>query len=466
MSRFLDRVIEAFKNISAFRALYRLPGIASAYHYILAFLGALFYGFPSRRMVVIGVTGTKGKTTTCNLIAQILNRAGHTTGMVTTVNIRIGDKEFPNTTRQTMLGRFELQRLLKQMADAGCTHAVIETSSEGILQYRHRFIDYRVAVFLNLMPEHLDRHGGPENYRKAKLKLFEQVARRKDGIGVYNLDDENAEFFLAPRIPQQYGYTLPGDDSPRPSFSPPPSPPSPVSPSFFHRFSTLKRFPITNVMLENRGARFVFDNERFETSLIGTFNVYNAAAAITIALALGVPEEKIKLALKNARAPRGRMEIVGSGQPFTVVIDYAYDPNGLEAALKAARVFKPRRTILMTGIAAGHRDRWQRKAMGKIADQYADIVVVTTDDPYDEDPNAIIDEVASGALENSKRALNKNLFKIADRREAIRTALSLAARGDLVLFAGKGGETAMKVAGGNKIPWDERKIVEEELGKL
>ncbi len=146
--------------------------IQPAYHFSLAYLAALFYAFPSSKMTVIGVTGTKGKTTTCNLIAQILNSAGYKTGMATTVNFRIGEKEWLNETKQTMLGRFQLQKLLARMAREGCKYAVIETSSEGILQYRHRFIDYDVAIFTNLSPEHLERHGGFENYRRAKVKLF------------------------------------------------------------------------------------------------------------------------------------------------------------------------------------------------------------------------------------------------------------------------------------------------------
>ena len=151
----------------------------------MAFIAALFYGFPSRKMKVIGVTGTKGKTTTCNLIAQILNFSGHKTGMATTVNFRIGDYEWKNESKQTMLGRFQLQKLLRQMVKENCEYAVIETSSEGILQYRHCFIDYNIAVFTNLSPEHIERHGGFENYRSAKVKLFEKVAKKENSIGIY-----------------------------------------------------------------------------------------------------------------------------------------------------------------------------------------------------------------------------------------------------------------------------------------
>ena len=182
--------------------------IFSLYHWKMAFLGALFYGFPSRKLIVIGVTGTKGKTTTCNLIAQILQGAELKTGMATTVNFRIGEKEWINEYKQTMLGRFKLQKLLRRMVNEGCKYAVIETSSEGILQHRHRFIDYSIAVFTNLSPEHIERHGSFENYREAKLELFKKVARKKNGIGIYNLDDENAEYFLQAPIKNKIGYSI------------------------------------------------------------------------------------------------------------------------------------------------------------------------------------------------------------------------------------------------------------------
>jgi len=187
------------------KRLYRL--IQPIYHFSLAYLAAFFYGFPSEKMTVIGVIGTKGKTTTCNLIAQIFNSAEFKTGMATTVNFRIGNKEWKNETKQTMLGRFQLQKLLYQMQKEECKYAVVETSSEGILQYRHKFIDYDAAVFTNLSPEHIERHGNFENYRAAKIKLFEKVAHKKTGIGIYNLDDENVEFFLEPKLWQKYGYT-------------------------------------------------------------------------------------------------------------------------------------------------------------------------------------------------------------------------------------------------------------------
>ena len=419
--------------------------ISKPYHFSLAFFAALFYSFPSRKMTVIGVTGTKGKTTTCNLIADILRGAGFKTGLATTVNFRIGDKEWVNETKQTMLGRLALQKLLRQMAKSGCKYAVIETSSEGILQYRQRFIDYRVAVFTNLSPEHIERHGGFENYRAAKVKLFKQVAKRKNGVGIYNLDDDNVGYFLQPPIHTQYGYTLKNLNT--------------------SRFPQGKQFKVENVSLRADGAKFSFDGDKCETRLIGEFNVYNAAAAISVARALDIPYDAIRRAIKSASAPPGRMEAVPTKKPFKVFVDYSYEPKGLEEALKAVKLFKPKRILVLIGSAGGGRDRWRRPVMGEIADRYADIILVTTDDPYDENPDAIIDEITPGVLKNKKRVLGENVFRIADRRQAIEKAIGLAKQGDVVLLAGKGGEAWMNVRDGKKIPWDEKKIAEEVLNK-
>ena len=436
MSFFLD----FFRNI---------PFVSKSYHFSLAFLSALFYGFPSRKMTVIGVTGTKGKTTTCNLIADILAGAGHKIGLATTVNFRIGDKAWVNDTKQTMLGRFALQRILKQMADAGCRYAVIETSSEGILQYRHRFIDYNVVVFTNLSPEHIERHGGFENYRAAKVKLFELVAKRNGSIGIYNLDDESVGYFLKSPIQNKYGF---GNLS---KFN--------FDREWEARFVGGKRFPISNIMLTGELSKLNFDRESYEINLLGEFNVQNAVAAICTALAVGIPVEAIRKALKSASAPPGRMEEVPNQKGFRIFIDYSYEPKGLEEALKAVQLFKPKRILVLIGSAGGGRDRWRRPVMGEVADKYADIVIVTTDDPYDEDPDAIIDDIMPGLLKNKARVLGKNVFRIADRRRAIEKTIGLARNGDVILFAGKGGETLMGVAKGKKIPWNEREIVEETL---
>jgi UDP-N-acetylmuramyl-tripeptide synthetase len=431
MKRFIQKLIPSF--------------LMSWYHLGLAFLGALFYGFPSSKLIVIGVTGTKGKTSTCNLIAEVLNQCGFKTGMATTVNFRIGDKEWVNETKQTMLGRFKLQKLLKRMVKERCKYAVVETSSEGILQHRHRFIDYKIAVFTNLSPEHIERHKGFENYRAAKVKLFKKIAQGKDEIAIINLDDENAEHFLEVPVKEKYGYCIDCD-------------------SFGYRSAMLKnKFRITDVELSVQGAKFKFNGEMFETRLLGEGNIYNAGAAICVALSQGINVDKIKKALVGAKPISGRMEVIDAGQNFTAIVDYSYEPKSLASALKAIKIFNPQKIFVVVGATGGGRDKWRRPVMGEIADKYADIVIVTTDDPYDEKPKDISDAVLSGVLRNKNRALKENVFEIIDRRQAIKKAIEMAEPGDAILFAGKGGERWMNLAKGKKIPWDESEIVREEI---
>jgi UDP-N-acetylmuramoyl-L-alanyl-D-glutamate--2,6-diaminopimelate ligase len=409
--------------------------VFSLYHWKLAWLGALIYGFPSRKLIVIGVTGTKGKTTTCNLIAQILNGAGLKTGLATTVNFRIGEREWVNEYKQTMLGRFKLQKLLRQMVDEGCKYAVIETSSEGILQYRHKGINYSVAVFTNLSPEHIERHGSFANYRAAKLKLCEVVSKNARGIGVYNLDDQNVDYFLKCDIRNKYGYGT------------------------HNKYQLLNFNKISGINLSPNRTEFSLNNEKFQMPLVGEFNIYNAAAAICVAQSQGIGTDKIKEILKNAKPTPGRLEVIKAGQPFTVVVDYAHEPASLEAAYKAIKVFNPKKIIALLGAQGGGRDKSKRPELGRIAGQYADKIIVTNEDPYDENPSEIINDVAAGVK-------NKDVIKIIQRREAIRKALSLAEAGDTVILTGKGGEVWMCIENSKKIPWNERKIVEEELANL
>jgi len=460
--------------------------VFNLYHWKLAFLGALIYGFPSRKLIVIGVTGTKGKTTTCNLIAQILNGAELKTGMATTVNFRIGEDEWINESKMTMLGRFGLQKLLRQMVAKGCKYAVIETSSEGILQHRHRFIDYSIAVFTNLSPEHIERHGSFEKYREAKLRLFKAVAKKKEGVGVYNLDDENVDYFLAVGVRNKVGYfAYPSTASRYAGLRSGNNDESllPEQASETSASKAMQKFQISNIKLSANKTGFDFNGIHFEMPLIGEFNVYNAAAAICVAQSQGIEMEKVKEILAHVKPTPGRLEVVNGGQPFTVIVDYAHEPASLEAAYKAIKVFNPKKIIAVLGAQGGGRDKRKRPELGRIAEEYADVIVLTNEDPYDENPEQIIEDVAAGvkslhhagldpasSLDSGLRRNDNHgepeIFKILDRREAIKKALSLAEAGDVVILTGKGGEVWMCVENGKKIPWNERKIIEEELAKL
>jgi UDP-N-acetylmuramoyl-L-alanyl-D-glutamate--2,6-diaminopimelate ligase len=445
----MERVLRIIKKIIP-QPIFKF--FQPVYHWILSFLGAFFYGFPSKKLIVIGVTGTKGKTTTCNLIAQILNSSGLKTGMATTVNFMIGEKEWINASKQTMLGRFQLQKLLRKMVKSNCRYAVIETSSEGILQYRHRFIDYKIAVFTNLSPEHIERHGSFENYRQAKLKLFEQVAKKPNSIGVYNLDDENVGYFLKPKIARQCVYTL----------------------KLKKTIGEIQNlYQVSKVKSTIQGTSFLLNNEQYTMPLVGEFNVYNAAAAICVALSQGVWPSKIKKALFKVKAPAGRFEVIESSRGFTVVIDYAHEPASLEAVYKTVSSIKHQvsrnkkaKTICLLGAQGGGRDKWKRPEMGKIAAKYCDKIILTNEDPYDESPLKIINDIKKGIRTNQRNRHKSVVYKIIDRRKAIKVALSLAKKGDVVILTGKGGEVWMCMEKSKKIPWDEKKIVKEELEKL
>jgi len=437
----LEKILRFFEKYLIPKFLYRR--LQPVYHFLLAWLGNLLYGAPSKKLFVIGVTGTKGKTTTADLIAQILNGAGMKTGKITSVFFGIGEKEWKNDTKHAMPGRFKIQSLLSRMVRRGCKYAVVETSSEGILQYRHRFIDYKAAVFTNLSPEHIERHGGFENYRAAKLKLFEKVAKKKDGVGFFNLDDENVEYFLKPGIKNKIGYGI----------------------KFLNPKSELQtKYQISNVQLSPRGTDFELNGEKFVIPLIGEFNVYNAAAAISFALSQKIPIEKIREILKNAKPIAGRFERIEKGQDFEVIVDYAHEPASLEAAYKAVKLFRPNKIIGLLGAQGGGRDKWKRAAMAKIAEKYCDEIILTNEDPYDENPASILADMEAGfsTMTNDKSPMT-NFYKIIDRKEAIQKAISLAGKGDAVILTGKGGEVWMCVEGGKKIPWDEKKIVEEIL---
>ncbi|MAF79941.1 hypothetical protein CL629_02590 [bacterium] len=449
----MDNLLAFLKKlvpVSIFRVL------QGPYHYGLGFLAHVWYGMPSKKMYVIGVTGTKGKTTTVHLIASLFEELSleKNVGMTSSVQFRVGGEggrsERVNDTKQGMPGRFQLQKLLKEMKSNGCKYAVIETTSEGMLQYRHRFIDYNMAVFTNLSPEHIERHGGFEGYRDTKVKLFQQVARKKDGVGVYNLDDENVEYFLKPKVSKKIGFLLNEakglDDK--------------IQISKIKLGKNISEFDVNPV--EPRSGHGA-GGTHFKIPLIGEFNVYNAAGAIAAVSALGFSLDKLQSASAALRSVEGRLEIVQK-EPFTVIVDYAHEPKSLEELYKAAEIFKKDggKLIGLLGSQGGGRDRWKRAEMGKIAARYCGEIVLSNEDPYDEDPMKIIEDVEKGVLMEDK-GRRSAVYKILDRREGIQKAISLANNGDVVVFSAKGGEVWMVVGGGKKIPWDERKVVEEAL---
>ncbi|MFA5134201.1 MAG: UDP-N-acetylmuramoyl-L-alanyl-D-glutamate--2,6-diaminopimelate ligase [Patescibacteria group bacterium] len=412
------------------------------YHWSLARLGALLYRHPSRKLVVIGVTGTKGKSTTAAMAAAVLEGAGKSVGLISTIKFKVAKKEWPNETKQTMPGRFRLQQLLSRMVSAGCTYAVIETSSEGVAQYRHLGIDYDVAVFTNLSPEHIEAHGSYEQYRHAKLMLFRGLQgsyRKSVGGGqvqkkiIVNADDEEAERFLSCSSDEEWAYGLKSRVT-----------------------STPNAVRATGIAESAAGVSFEAAGRLFNLHLLGEFNVYNALAALTVGLSQGVSAEVCKRALENIPMLPGRLEEIKNNRGFRVFVDYAHEPASLEAAYRTLRRLDPSRMISVLGSQGGGRDKAKRPLLGRLASQYTDFVIVTNEDPYDEDPQRIIDDVMAGALDAGKEP-DRNCWSVLDRRAALEKAVSLARAGDIVIVTGKGSETVMAVAGGRKVPWDDRK---------
>ena len=418
------------------------------YHWCLAKFGAFIYRHPSRQLIVIGVTGTKGKSTTVNLIAKLLSGAGHKVGLVSTINFQVADEEWANTTKQTMPGRFRLQELLSQMVKAGCRYAIVETSSEGIAQHRQIGIDYDLAVFTNLTPEHIESHGSFEKYRQAKMRLFESLYRSErkvingqpvKKVIIANHDDQSAEYFLACAADYKYTYglALPGAI-----------------------LNSDQQVVAREVASTSTGITFYIDSLKFHLKLLGEFNAYNALAAVCVGFSQGLDINVMKRCLEKVSGLPGRMEEIQNTKGIRIFVDYAHEPASLEAVYKTLRSFNPGKIISVLGSQGGGRDKAKRPILGQLAANYTDLVIVTNEDPYDEDPEKIIDDVINGATAAQSRP---PVEKIIDRREAIKTALALAEKGDILIITGKGSETVMAVADDKKILWDDRKVVRELL---
>jgi UDP-N-acetylmuramoyl-L-alanyl-D-glutamate--2,6-diaminopimelate ligase len=401
------------------------------YHYLLAFAGALLYRFPSRELTVIGITGTKGKTTTAELLTSILERAGYKTALAGTLRFKIADESRPNRHKMTMPGRFFLAQFLRQAVSAGCDYAVVEMTSEGAAQYRHTFIDLDALIFLNLAPEHIESHGSYEAYVKAKLSIAERLATsiKPRKVLIANAEDAETPHFLALAE-------------------------TPNAPSRFETctFSPEEARPYT---ADEKGNRFTFRQTLIISPLPGKFNLYNLLAAATAAEAIGIHVEDIKAGLEACRGVPGRAERIEAGQDFRAIIDYAHTPDSLEAIYGAFDAPK----ICVLGSTGGGRDTWKRPVMGGIADTQCKHIILTNEDPYDEDPEKIVREIAAGISRTPYET-------IMSRREAIARAVSLASTGDVVIITGKGTDPYIMGPVGTKEPWSDAEVTREELAKL
>jgi len=397
----------------------------AVYHFWLAFLAALFYGFPSRRLIVVGVTGTKGKSSTLEYLNAIYEAAGWQTALLGTIRMKIAASTKPNRKRMTMPGRFGIQRFLKEAADAGCRIAFIEMTSEGARQYRHRFIQLDALLFINLAPEHIESHGSLAAYSDAKFELGKHLARssKKMRYMVANADDAQSGRYFTLNVEHILPYSLQGAQP---------------------------------WEAGEDGGYFTFEGTRVDVRLPGAFSLMNALSAVTLARAMGIPMNAIVAGIGGLKHIPGRAEDIQEGQAFTVVVDYAHTPDSLKAIYDA---YPSRRKICILGSTGGGRDTWKRPVMGRIAEESCEYVILTNEDPYDEAPESIVAMIASGMKEKKPEI-------IMDRRKAINRALSLARASDVVLITGKGTDPTMQGPRGTSIVWSDSQVTREEIRNI
>jgi UDP-N-acetylmuramoyl-L-alanyl-D-glutamate--2,6-diaminopimelate ligase len=398
--------------------------LLSSYHFLLAHFGSILYGHPSRKLLVIAVTGTKGKSSTTEMLNAILEESGRKTALLNSIRIKVGADSEANTMRMSMPGRFFIQKFLARAVRAKCDAAILEMTSEGARQYRHRAIELDALVFTNLAPEHIESHGSYEAYADAKFEIGKQLARsgKRPRIVAANEDDTESSRYLALPVEKTLAVSL-----------------SRQQPWFANE----------------RGGYFTFDGAKIAVRLPGEFSLKNALEAATVARAIGIDAETIVRAIGKLDRIPGRAERVDAGQDFAVVVDYAHTPDSLEALYDA---YGHVRKICVMGATGGGRDTWKRPVMGALADTRCDVVILTNEDPYDEDPRAIVEALASG--------MKRTPEIVMDRRDAIRRGISLARAGDAVLITGKGTDPCICGPRGSKVPWSDAGIAREELGKL
>lgn len=417
----VNRIVRALKKIIPETVVRPLRPL---YHRSLACVMAFSYGFPARKLTVIGVTGTKGKSTTAEMLFAILRAAGHRTALISTIRFAIEDESESNRYKMTLQGRGFAQAFMRRALKAGCTHLVIEITSESVLQYRNWFLNLDGLIVTNIQKEHIESHGSFEKYISAKQAIVDTLTQssKQHKILVTNENIPETRVFLSSKVSRTVG------------------------------FSTHE---LQHLSTTEHGSNFIYNDTHFSLPLSGNFNAANALAAIKFCEALGIPLQTISNALATLPVVHGRVEHIEAGQKFLAIVDYAHTPDSLQALYDA---FPKQRKICVLGNTGGGRDTWKRPIMGRIADEECEKVILTDEDPYDEDPRAIADAMAKG--------MKRVPEIIMDRREAIRAALRAARIGDAVLISGKGTDPFIMAAHGKKIPWSDAQVVREELEKL
>ncbi len=399
------------------------------YHYGLSLLGALLHGFPSRKIKVVGITGTKGKTSTSEIVNAILEEAGFKTALAGTLRFKIGESSSRNLYKMTMPGRFKIQKFLSDAVKEKCDWVVMEMTSEGIKQFRHKWIELDALIVTNISPEHIESHGSFENYLEAKLKLAQSISKssKKRKVIVTNKDDEHSgKFIVAAGKAESYPFSLLDADP----------------------YDT-----------NDSGVTLTFRGERITSPLHGIFNIQNILASAVFAESIGISTEVVMSAIKKLSGVAGRVEFItlaNKNQNFDVIVDYAHT---IDSLTKLYETFPNRKKICVLGNTGGGRDKWKRKGMAEVADKYCDEIILTNEDPYDEDPQEILNQMKEGIK-------NKPFKIILDRRKAINMALNNAKNGDIVLITGKGTDPYIMGPNGKKTAWDDATVVREELEKI
>ena len=419
----LEKILRKIERLIP-RNIYK--SLQPIYHFVLMAVGIIIYKFPGHSIHIIGITGTKGKSTTTEYVNAVLEAAGYKTAILSTIRFKIADDNKENKYKMTMPGRFFVSKFIHDAQKVGCEYAIIEMTSEGARFYRHRGIPIDTLIFTNLSPEHIDSHGSFENYLKAKLSIAKAVERSSKGYKriIVNKDDAHADNFLVYNVHEKMGYRL-------------------------HDWDT--KYKHINIKLP------------------GEFNKMNALAAITLGESLHITEDAIKRGIESVEIVRGRCEEIKYNENVIAVIDYAHTPDSLE---KMYQLYTQKgKVIAVLGGTGGGRDTGKRKVMGALASQYAQQVFVTDEDPNDEDPIAIMNDVASGAREEIKKDnINNKVEIIESRREAINkaisTALTLQEGNYYILITGKGTDPYIMRARGEKEIWDDARVTREEIEKI
>lgn len=409
------------------------------YHWLLAFTGNVVYRFPGRRLIVIGVTGTNGKSTTVELINAVLKENGVKTGMLSTVAMEIVGHRTDNVTSHTTLGRWQTAKYLREMVEAGCTHVVVEVASEGLVMYRVWGIPFDIAVFTNLSPEHLNTHKTMENYRNAKGLLFAKLAgSKKKGVPktiIVNADDLEYQYFHDFPAERKISYGIAKGE-----------------------------VWANNISLGKKTEYELIDEEqkyRVSTVLPAKFNIYNELAAYCVGKALAFDPEKNIAGIESVKLVEGRMQEVANKRGIKIFIDYAVTPDAFELLFTELRRISEGRIISVFG-ATGDRDKAKRPELGRIAGKMTNYTILTDEESYSENPAVIVDAIAEG-LETVRKG---NYEIILNRRDAIKRAIEVAEPGDTVVVTGMGHQKYRNTGGNKKVEWDEAKVISDILAEL